>query len=1047
MPIPRRVRPVLSFAIVLVSAAGCGGSEATPPTGNAPVATVAVTPTTASIPVQATTTLTAVARDASGTSLAGKSITWTSENTAIATVNAGVVTGVSPGTVGITATSEGRSGNAQVTVTASGGPSITITVGDGQQAEPGSLVPRKPIVTVRNAAGRPAAGVVVSFVVDSGGGSVQTATATTASDGTASSGDWQLGSNEGRNVLLVTAGIAPPARIVATAAVVTATITTQSLGTGGGTITVNRPSSTLHGTSVRFPNGALQSAATITLSLKSALQFSLPQDVVPATPIVTINANAAALTQPVLVRLPVPEQTGMIRVALTRSASGQIRVLPTISSDATSFTVALGDLGATTAATIGAAAHASVASAQQAQVEPIEVLATKFLEEMLAGDRDSGFRPGVDDWDFARQPIAAPSSAGASTVDPASAMMATALWYFRNRKGTDGKLWQRFQQAEGIPESNRRGLRWVGVAAPYFGGFYALSDVSETMKADVAANPRRAASLQYRMIKLAMRPFPASTAVPAPVLLFAGTSIDAPRAAIAFRAVDNVIELAIPDQPGVTFRAVFTDDGITPFTVATIGGGTFTVTAIGGAEGFNIVSASGLEAQWPTVVNGTIGTAEGWPATQLRGATADGNVIDLDPNDRVLLNPYTHWWRCATCANSGFVPTNIPNEDNRWLLFRRATRNANGSYSPLLPTMFTSASYSAEEIKPALESTQGFALYQPGAGSGFGMANGQSWIDWKTVRYRRLPTTIAPKNVEASRDTTVNFSATVDNVPANARFQWLLQAPLGETPVTTTVPTHARVLSEPGNAKMVLFILDNVTGLPIGTDTSLLAIDAPKKWQFLTLQQTQIVNTFPLNHQPAVPTWESARTFNELRDSLVARPAGATLTLYAGGQARPQGFKRSDDNLVRAGTQAHLPSMYLTYPRGADLLLEVVGSVGDATAPGLPANNYPLDFDNRLVQSTSSSFTYDGKAANWVRPMSVLIGNGCQGGPGIGAPSSLARSFIEIVATANGNSLAGTLIFVTQHAAIEIQAQPSVCWWQPMAEVRRTFSFTAVRAP
>src|SRR5205807_3759247 len=59
-----------------------------------PVATVDVTPATASIQVNQTVQLTATPKDASGNPLAGRAVTWTSGNTSIATVNTtGLVTG------------------------------------------------------------------------------------------------------------------------------------------------------------------------------------------------------------------------------------------------------------------------------------------------------------------------------------------------------------------------------------------------------------------------------------------------------------------------------------------------------------------------------------------------------------------------------------------------------------------------------------------------------------------------------------------------------------------------------------------------------------------------------------------------------------------------------------------------------------------------------------------------------------------------------------------------------------------------------------------
>ena len=83
-----------------------------------PVATVTVTPATKSLTVGDTLTFTATTKDASGNVLTGRVISWSSDNTAAATVdaNTGLVTAVGAGTAHITATSEGQSGSAALTV-------------------------------------------------------------------------------------------------------------------------------------------------------------------------------------------------------------------------------------------------------------------------------------------------------------------------------------------------------------------------------------------------------------------------------------------------------------------------------------------------------------------------------------------------------------------------------------------------------------------------------------------------------------------------------------------------------------------------------------------------------------------------------------------------------------------------------------------------------------------------------------------------------------------------------------------------------------------
>src|SRR5882762_2995554 len=85
---------------------------------NVPVASVTLSPAAASLTVGATTQLTATPKDANGTALSGRVVTWATSNAAVATVSAsGSVTGVATGSATITATSDGQSGTAAMTVT------------------------------------------------------------------------------------------------------------------------------------------------------------------------------------------------------------------------------------------------------------------------------------------------------------------------------------------------------------------------------------------------------------------------------------------------------------------------------------------------------------------------------------------------------------------------------------------------------------------------------------------------------------------------------------------------------------------------------------------------------------------------------------------------------------------------------------------------------------------------------------------------------------------------------------------------------------------
>src|SRR5438445_193015 len=104
-------------ATITATSEGKAGSAAVTVTP-VPVASVAVAPATASIRVAQTVQLTATPKDSAGGTLAGRTVTWRSGDTTVATVSpSGLVTGMAPGAASITATSEGKSSTAAITVT------------------------------------------------------------------------------------------------------------------------------------------------------------------------------------------------------------------------------------------------------------------------------------------------------------------------------------------------------------------------------------------------------------------------------------------------------------------------------------------------------------------------------------------------------------------------------------------------------------------------------------------------------------------------------------------------------------------------------------------------------------------------------------------------------------------------------------------------------------------------------------------------------------------------------------------------------------------
>ena len=131
-----------------------------------PVASLTVAPTTGTLTEGGTLQFAATPRDASGAPLTGRSIVWSTSSGTVASVSTtGLVTAESPGSATITATSEGRSGTAALTVTDVPVSTVTVTPSSGSMAV-GST--SQLTATPRNASGAALTGRTVTWSTSAG---------------------------------------------------------------------------------------------------------------------------------------------------------------------------------------------------------------------------------------------------------------------------------------------------------------------------------------------------------------------------------------------------------------------------------------------------------------------------------------------------------------------------------------------------------------------------------------------------------------------------------------------------------------------------------------------------------------------------------------------------------------------------------------------------------------------------------------------------------------------------------------------------------------
>ena len=358
--------------------------------------------------------------------------------------------------------------------------------GDGQSAAPGTAVAVVPSVLVRDAASRPVPGVTVTFSADSGGGVVTAPVATTNSAGVAFPGAWTLGATEGPQVLGVVAGSLPKLKVRAMARIPTTTITTGTVTTGGGTLTVNQPASPLNGVAITIQNTSVTTSAPITIGTGSTVGIDLPAGVTATSPALMITSSAN-LTKPAIVRFPITPIPGKAQfVGVFDPATGRVAVVPPHSSSATELTAILPRLESSLVAPPAATAPSFLRFASAQAGGPIGLFTMGIDIALLDRDFTSEFRAGVDNWDFDNLAIAwLPFLAGTSqaspaeeVIDPAHGMISTSLWYFLTQR-SGGQLHRRFRLSRtsyeqqggnpmvgagesGSPRSAREGLQDVG---------------------------------------------------------------------------------------------------------------------------------------------------------------------------------------------------------------------------------------------------------------------------------------------------------------------------------------------------------------------------------------------------------------------------------------------------------------------------------------------------------------------------------------------------------------------------------------------------------
>jgi PKD repeat protein len=448
---------------------------------------------------------------------------------------------------------------------------VAVESGDNQEAEPGAAVALRPAVVVRSASGAPAPGVMVSFRVDSGGGTLSAATAVTGANGIAAAGDWILGPAEGVNVITATAGNLSPAKFRAQGkfGLTRTLIAPRTVDAAGATLGYARPGDPLSGLELVIPKGSYKTASTWSIVADSSITVPLPAEFSQVGPVLTIS-NGQGYSDS-LMALTIPLRVGpefAVAPFFFDPATGTLEGIPLLARSDSSITLASRHFSGDQLAIPQAALRASVRASAQLAFGTIKMVFVKIPLSSLSGTFTSSFLPGQDDWEF-------PNNGDyQGPHGDCEGMSVTAVFYhYFFRSNSAPPLFHQFDRYLTNDWDGVDGIHLVGaVQADYLGLIEAMKAQKDLIRSRAASIPGQTVEgLASTWILLNLK----LTQKPLVLGMFAADGSG--HAVVVYQATGSsgsvVVQFADPNSPGVGRSLTYQNGNLQPVSMQTIASG------------------------------------------------------------------------------------------------------------------------------------------------------------------------------------------------------------------------------------------------------------------------------------------------------------------------------------------------------------------------------------------------------------------------------------------------------------------------------------------
>jgi hypothetical protein len=392
-------------------------------------------------------------------------------------------------------------------------------------------------------------------------------------------------------------------------------LASQSVGTSGGTIAVSKPGDPLDGFVISVPPSSFPDSKNFKISEAPITKQSFGSDINPVSPMITVENGGAFSNKPIYVRIPVKVPEGYFAMGfIYDEKTKQLEGLPLVGTDPGSITVAT--------------RHFS------------SFFVSIIEKALLAKDTDSGFRPGIDDWQFINI---------GSAIAPdghCEGQSLTAMWYYcTTPDGKDMCLYGRYDNNGKKPETpelwedDSFGYRFSSIVQTdnrdqfsddFFINLQGKNWVLVNNKWELKDVPGIGDGGTFNLFSYSIR----ATREPQEVGIYSSTG--GGHAMIVYKVVGNSLYVADPNYPGNTDRKITYYSGEGKFKSYNSGSNRKAIEA-GEGQAYETIQylAKTAVVPWETIAGhwtefkaGTIGNDK-FPAYQINVVDDGGQVIEL----------------------------------------------------------------------------------------------------------------------------------------------------------------------------------------------------------------------------------------------------------------------------------------------------------------------------------------------------------------------------------------------------------------------------------